>query len=235
MFIKQEKFLLNDIPAILWGEFTNKIYLYVHGQGGCKEEAGLLADLICGAGWQVLSIDLPGHGSRKDVINSFDPWHVVPELVSVLKFAEAHSETVSLFANSIGAWFSMLSFKGAQIKNCMFVSPVTDMKSLILKMMRSAGISLEQLQKERIITTSSGQIFSLDYWNYVLKNPVTDWNVPTKILYGGKDNLIDRCVIEKFCENFNCSLTVMENGEHWFHTEEQLDFTCNWIKRNIGK
>ena len=235
MFIEQEKFLLHDIPVILWGKSANKLYLYVHGQGGCKEEAELLANLICDSGWQVLSIDLPGHGSRKAEINSFDPWHVVPELKNVIKFTKEKYEYISLFANSIGAWFSMLSFKDEQIKNCMFVSPVLDMKSLILKMMSGANISLERLQRERMITASSGQTFSWDYWNYVLSNPITQWNPATKILYGDKDNLVDFSTVKKFCDTFKCSLTVMNGCEHWFHTEEQLDFLRNWIRKNIGE
>lgn len=28
----------------------------------------------------------------------------------------------------------------------------------------------------------------------------------------------------------NAQLTVMQNGEHWFHTEEQMRFLDNWIK-----
>ena len=235
MFIEQKRFLLHDIPAILWGKRSKKLYLYVHGQGGCKEEAELLADLVCEAGWQVLSIDLPGHGLRKEEINSFDPWHVIPELKAFFEFTKSKYDYISLFANSIGAWFSMLSFKDEQIKNCMFVSPVLDMKNLILKMMNSANISLERLQQERVITTSSGQTFSWDYWNYVLNNPVTKWNISTEILYGGKDNLIDFSIVKKFCDTFKCSLTVMNDGEHWFHTEEQLNFLRNWIRKSIGE
>lgn len=32
-------------------------------------------------------------------------------------------------------------------------------------------------------------------------------------------------------ETCGASLTVMENGEHWFHTEEQMRFLDNWIQR----
>ena len=28
----------------------------------------------------------------------------------------------------------------------------------------------------------------------------------------------------------HASLTVMENGEHWFHTKEQMQFLDNWIR-----
>lgn len=34
-------------------------------------------------------------------------------------------------------------------------------------------------------------------------------------------------------ESHNANLTVMENGEHWFHTEEQVTFLDKWIKNVI--
>ena len=30
---------IGKIPAILWGNPSDKVYLYVHGKAGCKEEA----------------------------------------------------------------------------------------------------------------------------------------------------------------------------------------------------
>ena len=233
--MKTEQLLIGNIPAILWGKSTGKLYLYIHGQGGNKEEAELLANLICESDWQVLSIDLPGHGSRKDEIDSFTPWHVVPELHSVMNFAKSRVDYVSLFANSIGAWFSMLAFRNEEISECMFVSPVLDMKNLILKFMAWANVSPEQLQKERVIPTTFGQTLTWEYWSYVLANPVNEWNIPTKILYGGKDNLVDRNVIENFSRKFDCSLTVIDNAEHWFHTEEQLAALTRWITKNVGE
>lgn len=126
---------IDGIPAIIFGVPSRKIYLYIHGQGGNKEEAQSIAKVICRYGYQVLSIDLPEHGERKGEIDSFDPWHIVPELTGVMGFVKVHWERVSLFANSIGAWFSILSFGNECLDNCLFVSPVLDMKQLMLKMM----------------------------------------------------------------------------------------------------
>lgn len=33
--------------------------------------------------------------------------------------------------------------------------------------------------------------------------------------------------------NHDVNLTVMENGEHWFHTDEQLAFLDIWMKEAI--
>lgn len=128
----------------------------------------------------------------------------------------------------------MLSFGNERLRNCLFVSPVLDMKRLILKMMSWANISEEQLKKELIISTTFGQTFSWEYWEYASSHPITKWEAPTKILYGENDNLIDRDEVEYFSQKFHCGLEVMGNGEHWFHTGEQIEVMQRWLNKNIG-
>ncbi len=232
MELLRNKIDINGIPAIIWGTPAKQLYLYIHGQGGNKEEAERIAEVFCKHGYQVLSLDLPEHGERKDEQNSFDPWHIVPELKSVMKFARNQWERISIFANSIGAWFSMLSFDSSELEHCLFVSPVLDMKRLILDMMKWADVSMERLEQEKLIETSSGQTLSWEYLQFTNSHPIEDWNTPTKILYAGNDALICYDSVKEFADRFQCSLTVMENGEHWFHTEEQLEFLRGWVEEN---
>lgn len=224
------KFQICKIPAVLWGTPSKNLYLYIHGQGGNKEEAEVFANIACQHSWQVLSIDLPEHGERMEEINSFDPWHVVPELHSVMEYVRGNWKHISLFANSIGAWFGMLSLKDEPLEKSLFVSPVLDMAQLISKMMIWAVISERQLEHERIIPTSFGQTLSWEYLQYARENPILSWNVPTQILYGEKDNLVEFSVIKKFARTFNSNITVMKGGEHWFHSAEQLDFLTDWAE-----
>lgn len=225
---------IDGIPAIIWGETSKRLYLYIHGQGGYKEEAEDFSNIACLQGWQVLSIDLPEHGERANEPVSFDPWHVVPELSSVIEYAKCRWEHISLFASSIGAWFSMLSFKDEQLDNCLFVSPILDMKRLISNMMNWANVSEARLKYERIIPTSFGQTLSWEYWEFALNHPITKWKVPTKILYGENDNLTELDVINQFTHRFHCDLSIMGNGEHWFHTEEQMNALRKWADNSIG-
>ena len=51
------------------------------------------------------------------------------------------------------------------------------------------------------------------------------------ILYGDKDNLTSQETIHKFANDVNAELTIMQNGEHWFHTAEQMAFLDDWIKK----
>ena len=233
MSIKELRIQINETPAIIWGAPSNKLYLYIHGQGGCKEEAKTFSAIVCQRGWQVLSIDLPKHGDRKSEAVSFEPWNIIPELSMVMEYARCQWEDISLFANSIGAWFSMLSFQNEHIMNCLFVSPVLDMKHLISNMMNWANVSEERLKTECIIPTDFGQTLSWEYWEYVLAHPITVWKTPTKILYGENDHLIERSIVDQFVCRNNCELTVMENGEHWFHTEQQLEVLSKWITTSL--
>lgn len=48
-----------------------------------------------------------------------------------------------------------------------------------------------------------------------------------------KDNLTEEEVVENFVKQFSCDLTVLDGGEHWFHTEEQLAFLETWLGKQI--
>ena len=101
--MKETVFQIGQIPAVLYGEEADKVYLFVHGKCGYKEEAEDFAETVCPRGWQVLGIDLPEHGSRKGETDAFDPWHAVPELQTVMVYAREHWSRIALRANSIGA------------------------------------------------------------------------------------------------------------------------------------
>ena len=58
--------IISGIPAALYGKRSDKVFLFVHGQFGCKEEAERFAEVTNPLGWQVLAIDLPEHGGRQD-------------------------------------------------------------------------------------------------------------------------------------------------------------------------
>ncbi len=50
-----------------------------------------------------------------------------------------------------------------------------------------------------------------------------------RILYGSRDNLTSLETITAFAKAHGAELTVMEDWEHWFHTDEQMRFLDNWI------
>lgn len=220
------------IPALVIGETSERVWLFVHGKMGCKEEALAFGSLACPAGWQVVSVDLPEHGSRKDSPEKLLPWTVVPELQSVYRAMGQRWRQISLRATSIGAWLSMLALQEQEIDRALFVSPVVDMQNLIGTMMTWAGVTEEELKQKGEIPTQFGETLSWEYLCWAREHPVW-WTAPTEILYAGGDTLTSRSVIDDFAAKSGSGLTVMEDGEHWFHTEEQLQFLREWERSRL--
>lgn len=225
--MKQRNLQINQIPSVLYGEDSERVWLFIHGKCGCKEEGAAFAEVACPKGWQVLAIDLPEHGERKGE-TGLDPWHVVPELRGVMENLRQRGGCVRLRANSIGAWFSMLAFADMPPEKALFVSPVLDMEKLIRSMMLWAGVDEERLEREGEIPTNFGETLFWRYLQYAKTHPILQWSAETAILYAGQDNLTTRNTVDAFVRRFDCGLAVMENGEHWFHTPEQLAVLRSW-------
>ena len=227
--MKEKYILVQEIPAVLYGDSSESLFLYIHGKMGCKEEAAHFAEIVCPKGYQVLSIDLPGHGERTGEMERFVPWEVVPELQAVYGSAQQRWKKISLYANSIGAYFSLLAFQEAKVEKSLFVSPILDMEKLIRDMMDWAGVTQEQLQQAGEIPTAFGETLSWKYLTYAEEHRIAKWDSLTAILYAGQDHLTARQAVDDFAQRFGCTVTVMENGEHWFHTEEQLAVLDAWL------
>ena len=41
----------------------------------------------------------------------------------------------------------------------------------------------------------------------------------------------EQSIIQEFSNKFNCKLSILENGEHYFHTEEQLSYYKKWLDK----
>lgn len=111
----------------------------------------------------------------------------------------------------------------------MFISPIVDMQRVIRGLMKAANVTEEELEEKKTIETSFGETLSVDYLNYVRENPIV-WRKETHVLYGENDSFTSFQSMVFFCERVGASLNVMEGGEHWFHTEEQMKVVDDWIR-----
>ena len=230
--MKKQTMKIADIPAILYGSRSRRVYLYVHGKNGCKEEAECFANIACARGWQVLAIDLPEHGSRKNGPEKLVPWVVIPELQAVYARMQPVWPHIRLYGVSIGAWFAMQALQAEKLEKALFVSPVVDMETLITNMMQGTNVTEAQLQAAGKIPTSFGETLSWPYLCWVREHPL-QWHTPTQVLYGDKDALTSRAVMERFRQESGARLTIMEGGEHWFHTPLQLAVMQSWEEENL--
>ena len=197
-----------------------KAVLYIHGKGGSAAEADHYKELF--TSYEVIGLDYKTN----------TPWETGQEISEAVdKLSDTYEEIV-LIANSIGAFFSMNGNIDDKINRAFFISPIVNMEKLITDMMSWANVTEEDLQEKKYIETEFGETLSLEYLSYVRKHPII-WNVRTDILYGDKDNLTAIQTIKEFAKEHNTTLTIMAQGEHWFHTEEQMTFLDNWIRTNL--
>jgi alpha/beta fold family hydrolase len=229
--MKTQKFMLGDIPAILWGEDSNRVYVHVHGKMSRKEYAESFAAIAETKGYQTLSFDLPEHGERTDS-KRCDVWDGVSDLRTISDYAFANWERVSLYACSIGAYFSLNAYNTMPFEKALFQSPIVDMEWLVKNMMLWSGVTEAELESKKEIP-SPVDTLRWDYYQYIISHPITQWNIPTAILYGGKDNLQTEESVRAFAEKFGCSLTVSENSEHPFMAQSDAPIVENWLCRNI--
>lgn len=190
--------------------------IYIHGKGGSSSESEHYKPLFPGC--DIIGLDY----------KTFTPWETGKEIHTVVENLKAEYDNIILIANSIGAFFSMNADIDGLIQRAYFISPVVDMEKLITDMMAWANVTEEDIKSRGIISTSFGEDLSWEYLSYVRDHPV-EWNVPTDILYGNRDDLTSYDTISAFSEKHHANLTIMENGEHWFRTEEQMKFLDSWI------
>ena len=170
---------------------------------GRKEEALAFAEVVVPKGYQVLGIDL--HVEHK-------PWEVLPLLNEVCDYLYNNWKSVSVRANSIGSWFSLLALQNKKVDQALFVSPILDMKEFV----------------DDLSTRED------DYYGWVINNPITHWDAPLFILRPEVDLFVSEEVGRDFISRHQCHITIMPDGEHWFHTAKQLAFLKEWEESTVS-
>ena len=229
-----ERIKINGIPAILYGSNSDKLYLFVHGKMSNKEEAAEFAKIATERGFQVLSFDLPEHGDRKDEKYLCTVQNGVNDLSVIGSYIQKYWKNISLYACSLGAYFSLIAYENMNFDHCLFVSPILDMERLIKNMMKWSNVDENLLKEKREIPTAFGEVLSWDYFCYVKEHPIDKWKNPTSILYGSADNLTERFVLDQFANRFNCDVEILDGGEHYFHTKDQIDVQKKWIVKCLS-
>ncbi len=198
------------------------VVFYVHGKGGSAGESVHYETLF--PGYKVIGIDY----------HSVFPWIAGEEIRKTVELsADANGENI-LIANSLGAYLAMDSGIREVIKRAYFISPIVDMEAMITGMMKDSGVTEKTLEEEGTLLTESGEELSWQYLCYVRDNPIC-WSVPTYILCAEKDSVVNIELIRDFAEKHRATIKIMENGEHWFHTREQMRYLDNWILDNEKK
>ena len=232
----KRKFMIGRIPAVQWGEDSKRLFVAVHGKMSHKEDRviSILGEEAVKKGYQLISFDLPEHGERtaeRDYPCNIQ--NAMSDLEAVLRYSKGLSDDISLFACSLGAFFSLMTYKEVLFRQVLFLSPIVNMLGLIRGMMLAERISEEELREKGIIPTSFGEALEWDYYDYVRAHPISRWQNKTSILYGELDEMIPKADVVEFCGKWSAELCVLKGSKHFFHTDDQLAFFRDWLKKEI--
>lgn len=111
--MKQERIMIGAIPALVWGEPSEKVYLCVHGKMSSKESAEGIAEIAVRKGYQTISFDLPQHGQRMQDAERCDIWNGVRDLAIVAEYVLP-----------AGRWSICMPAASARFSVCMPTAPV---------------------------------------------------------------------------------------------------------------
>lgn len=232
--MEQNRIEINGIPAIIWGKPSDKAFIHVHGKMSRKEYAEAFAVIAEKYGFQTVSFDLPEHGERTDKSYRCDVWNGMKDLTAIADYVYANRSEVSLFACSLGAYFSLNTYADRQFNKIMFQSPIADMRWLVEQMMIRSNVTTEMLEEQKEIDTPIDTL-RWDYYNYIMEHPITSWHKGTNILYGELDDLQPYECIADFAKKFDAKVTVSSGSKHPFMEEKDFAIVEKWITETLEK
>lgn len=184
--------------------------IYIHGNSGSAEQARCYEDLFEGS--QVLGFDYLSKTAEE------------AQVEFPLYFRQFGNEKVCVIAESIGAYFAMISLDSSLVGRAYFISPVADMEKVILKTLSSDGYSEKDLFERKTITCQNSIVLSYDDLSFI-RSITVPWDVRTSVLYGERDNLQS---IDDIRKRFDDICIVKDHG-HWFEDTEEID---KWIRES---
>ena len=99
--------------------------------------------------------------------------------------------------------------------------------------MKWFNISEEELKRQKEILTPTDEVLSWNYLEYVRDNRIENWNSPTKIICGDKDNLTEKKDIDAFMNKCTAELHIVNNGEHYLQSDVEIKELKEWIDNKI--
>lgn len=119
----EDHYDLPGLPTVLFGDHSDNLVIYIHGENGSKEDARRFAELACPLGYQVMAVDLSGHGEHQVPIPAkLDD--ILFDLYLFECFRSHGWENVYYRTDGFGAYLVVKEFSGLSEKGAMFCNPI---------------------------------------------------------------------------------------------------------------
>ena len=228
---------LNDIPIKKNFEVDNintfkKVIIAIHGFGSNKESSTItaLSAVLKENNIGLIAFDLPTHGECKYNYKKLRINACLKRIKSVEKYLRGiFSGEIGFFASSFGAYLTMLyleKYKG-KYSDIILRAPALNMvKPLTNNLEKTTTIQDFKKNKKATVVTKKEIYVSYNFYVDLLKNNIFDKTAmitnTINIIYGTKDITIDNNDIFKLAKIIDCNLFPIENADHRFKNDEDL-------------
>ena len=201
----------------------NKVVVYIHGLKGSYKEA---EDYSFLTDYDVKGLDY----------EDGNPWEAGPIIKEKFEKLIKPYEEVIVIANSIGAFYTYEYLYDYNIRHAFFISPIASMFKIVFDYIITEQVSKQELKEKGFVTLEDGTVISYDFYEKYSKDDYNgNWNVPTDILYGSRDELVNiENIADYLAAHPFSKLTIKQGAEHWFHTDEEKAFIKDWIIRTLN-
>ena len=94
-------------------------------------------------------------------------------------------------------------------------------------MMIWANVTEDELKEKKEIQTTFGETFHGII--FAMQEKILLYGKSQRTFCMVKKIFTSYGTILEFVQRTNSTLSIMKNGEHWFHTDEQMKFLDEWI------
>ena len=226
----------------------NRVAVFVHGFASNRqgEKAAFFAERFCAAGWNFLSLDMRGHGDSSGDMEGLTLTRCIADLATALDWLPEGSAPPLLIPSSMGAavaaWYHVLN--PGRVGAMAFIAPSfsfphqlhADLTQTEMDNWRESG--LRRVQNEWL-DVQVGYGLMEDAKKYDLQRMWNDYDVPTLIFHGIRDDAVPWQSSRKFLETCPCEtldLLLIKEGDHRltdFKTY-MFDSVLAWLNRIEG-
>ena len=234
-----------QIPTLLVHKLTGlsgKLVIFLHGLGGCKEDALYLREVAELFGFSILAVDARRHGERKSDIAGISPTEILSGLSGTIvdnrlpidialqnKWAEQGK--IILPGGSMGGILGgVTAGVDKRISGAVLYVPGGDLPEILAKSKYSLVVQVRQGIPGFVFKVFRSQLAAVDPINYVDKISPR----PLLIQLGMHDDIVPfECGMKLFDKANEPKQLVVHDSGHDLPREKAAYETIQWMKRNF--
>lgn len=221
---------------------SGKLMLFLHGLGGCKEDALAHEAFVKNLGFSIMAIDARGHGERNLELLSIPPERIVDYLKKTIvdnrlaidvAFRSNWVEEGKLILAGVsmgGILGGVLAGVDKRVSGAVLYVPGGDLVEIMSKSSEPTLVNFRRKVPSFLLSLAKPMLSQVDPINYIDKISPR----PLLIQLGENDNVVPfKNGMKLFEKAKEPKQLVVHDSGHALPIDKAIDETVNWLKKNF--